>query len=241
MLKKYALILGGNTKMGQFLVKEFKRKSIVARWRTLSIDHKKNLEATENLVIQRELSPQEQVEAALAKAKDFTEEFDAIIIANSEGDFQRSRISDDDIFEKYNSYWKSNVYRAILAARVGSNLLAPCGIMVFHSSLEAFEQTNPDNLAVNLSRMQACSISMNIGELKEVPSNCVITTILPKYLDTLANIEAKPAELDENTFDNCEHISKMIKTWSAGESRPENNSFVTFERATKKMTFPKFV
>lgn len=36
----------------------------------------------------------------LKKAKDFAEEYDAIIVASSYGDFQQSSIKDFDIFEK---------------------------------------------------------------------------------------------------------------------------------------------
>mmetsp|Transcript_23745 Transcript_23745/g.21108 ORF Transcript_23745/g.21108 Transcript_23745/m.21108 type:complete len:242 (+) Transcript_23745:15-740(+) len=241
MLRKYALILGGNSKLGQHLVSEFRKKSISSRWKTLSMDYKKNFDATENLIFEKGMTPQQKAKEAFKKAKEFAEEFDAIIVANSDGDFEESKISDDDIFEKYQKYWDTNVYNSIIAARIGSNLLAPCGIMVLHSSIEAFEETNARNLAVNLSRVQTCAVACNLGELKEVPPNCIITTILPKHLDSQANIEGNHPGFTAETLDNSEQIARMIKTWSAGEARPENNSFVSFERASKKITFPKFV
>ena len=155
MLKKYALILGANNKLGQHLVKEFNKRSIWARWRTLAVDSKKNFEATDSLVVDKDATPREKVDQVFKKAKDFAEEYDAIIITHSEGDFQESRISDFDVFEKYEQLYNQNVYTSLMAAKVAGHLLAPCGFMVFHSSQEAFEQTNPNNFATNLSRMQS--------------------------------------------------------------------------------------
>lgn len=67
--------------------------------------------------------------------------------------------------------WKENVGTAMMAAKIAGKLLGPCGMMVFHSSEEAFETTNPDNLAVNLSRIGPLAIALNLAEHKEVPPN----------------------------------------------------------------------
>lgn len=127
-----------------------------------------------------------------------------------------------------------------MAAKIAGHLLAPCGMLVLHSSLEAFDKTNPRNFAVNLSRIQTCAIALNMAELKELPPNASVATILPEILDTPEHRKMKPGT-DGSQWDNCEHLAQLIKTWCAGESRPENKSFVTFEKASKKMTFPKYV
>lgn len=145
-------------------------------------------------------------------AKDNVEEFDAIVVAKTEGDGMTSRISDDDIFEKYDKLWKSNTCLNMMAAKFAGNLLAPCGMAVFHSSLEAFEKTNPANFATNLSRMDVCAIALNIAELKDMPQNCVITTILPNIMDGEQSRKLNPGS-DYNTFDDPSQVADMIKQW----------------------------
>ena len=44
---------------------------------------------------------EEQAESIFKLAKQNVEEFDAIVVAKSEGDGMTSRISDQDIFDKY--------------------------------------------------------------------------------------------------------------------------------------------
>ena len=240
MLKKHALILGGNTHLGKFLVKAFKRKSLAARWKVLSVDSEVNLEAADSLVLDPKLSLAEQAEEALRKAKEFAEEFDAIVVARAAGDFQQSRIRDDDVFAKFEEAHNQNVGPALVASKVAASLLAPCGLLVLQSSLEAFERTNPFNFAVNLAKAEVCAIALNMAELKEMPANCVVSTILPSVLDTPENRKLKPG-VDASDWDNCEHVADILKLWCDGESRPDNRAFLAFERASKKMTFPKYV
>ena len=168
MLKKYAWVLGGNTHLGKHVIKLLKKKSISARWKTLSIDYEANLEANENHILDPTDSLLDQTEKAFEKAKKWAEEYDAIIVARSEGDFQTSNIKDISIFEKYEKLWETNTYTSMMAARIAGQLMAPCGLMMLHSSQEAFEKTNPNNLAVNLSKMEVWAIASNIAELKEV-------------------------------------------------------------------------
>lgn len=85
MIKKHALIIGGNNKLGQHLIKEFKRKSIAARWRTVVVDTKKNFESTESIIVDDKLDLKQRIKEVFKKAKEYAEEYDAIIIANSEG------------------------------------------------------------------------------------------------------------------------------------------------------------
>ena len=145
-------------------------------------------------------------------AKENVEEFDAIVVAKSEGDGMTSRISDQDIFDKYELLWTQNTCLNMLAAKFAGNLLAPCGMAVFYSSLEAFEKTNPGNLATNLSRMDVCTIALNIAELKDMPQNCVVTTILPNIMDSELSRKLHPGT-DYNTFDDPSQIADMIKQW----------------------------
>ena len=79
-----------------------------------------------------------------------------------------------------------------------------------------------------------------MAELTEVPPNCIIATMLPQIFDTPENKKAMPG-VDPKEFDDLDHIASLVKTWCNGESRPENRSFVTFEKASKKITFPKYV
>ena len=154
MLKKYACVLGGNTHLGKHIIRMLKKRSIAARWSTLNIDYKANLEATENHVLDPSAPLLEQAHAAFEKAKEISEEYDAIIVATPEEAFQTSSIQNLSIFEEYEKQWAQVVYTHMIGAKIAGTLLAPCGLMVLQSSLEAFERTNPNNLAVNLAKMQ---------------------------------------------------------------------------------------
>ena len=127
-----------------------------------------------------------------------------------------------------------------MAAKFAGNLLAPWGIAVFYSSLEAFEKTNPNNLPTNLSRMEVCSIALNIAELNEMPKNWIVTTILPSIMDGEKSRKLNPGT-DHSTFDDPSQVADMIKQWCIGESRPENKTFTSFNKVDKQLTYAKFV
>ena len=239
MWKKYIWVIGGNTGLGKNIVKTFKPRSVFSRWRTFNIDFDANLDASENHIIDPTQTISEQAENAVAKAKEFVEEYDAIIIPTPDDDFQTSNIKDIDIFEKYEEATKRNVYPSMIAARIAGELLAPWGLMVFQSSLEAFEKTNPDNFAVNLSKMQVWSTALNIAEFEEVPQNCQIVTILPSVLNTATNRNLKKGTQGED-WEDVDQVTSLIKMWWAGESRPENRAFITFQKASKKILLAKY-
>lgn len=201
----------------------------------MNVDYKANLEATQNHILDPSDSLFDQTEKVFEKAKSIAEEYDAIIVTTPEDNFQTSSISDISIFEKYEKSWEQNVYAHMMAARVAGSMLAPWGLMVLQSSLEAFEQENPKNIAVNLAKSELWAIGPNI----EIPTNSQIVTILPTVLDTPEMRKLKPGT-DYNQWENVEEIARLIHMWANGENRPENGSFIAFEK-TSKILFPKYV
>ena len=79
MLKKYALVLGGNGAVGRQVVKDFKRRSLGSRWYVLNADYERNLDADNNFIISKQTSANEEAGAMLKHAAEYAAEYDAII------------------------------------------------------------------------------------------------------------------------------------------------------------------
>ena len=84
------------------------------------------------------------------------------------------------------------------------------------------------------------STALQLAKRKEIPINCVISTMLPHLLKTERTKEANIKE-DYTKFIPLEKIAGLITMWSKGINRPDNGSFMEFKLEKSGHVFPYYL
>ena len=116
--------------------------------------------------------------------------------------------------------YQANTMSALMTAKLATHLLAPCGILLFTGSQEAFHNDPNDKFAYSLSKTEVLQYAMEMAELKDFPKNCVASAILPSIIDTKRNRKDMPTE-DHSKWEDPNLMADMIKTWAVGDDRPQ--------------------
>jgi len=96
-----------------------------------------------------------------------------------------------------------------------------------------------DDAAYTISKIGTMSTAVQLAKLKEIPINCIVSTLLPDLLKTEKTKAANP-KIDYAKLMPPEKIGELIGVWLKGLNRPDNMSFVEFKQEGKHI-FPHFI
>ena len=128
-----------------------------------------------------------------------------------------------------------NLLPSLLTAHVATYSLADNGFLLFTGAGAIFKEASPNLMGYSLAKIATHGLALNMAFRDQgivagstvssgIPSDSVVTTILPGVINTPANREAMPDE-DFEQWHSPSGIAGLVQSWADGHNRPENGSF----------------
>lgn len=222
--EKRGLVIGGSGALGSAVVSRFKKT-----WDITSVDFNVNRDAKANILMKADHEIQQQAQDV---EKELKGKYDLII--STAGGFSSESISDDQVFSRFETNLRRNLYPSLLAGHLATKFLTETGILILTGSLLTFKETTPKMLSYGVTKNLVHMLALNLSTRKELISENTVICILPDILNTEANRRAMPGS-DFSKWTSPDKIAEIIFMWNKGINTPKNGSFVAF-KGEKELT-----
>ena len=148
-------------------------------------------------------------------------------------------VEDPDVFDQTEEMMTINLTPSLLTAHIATYLLADNGTLLFTGANAVFKEATPGLFGYGLAKTAVHGLALNMAAREAIPSDAVVTTILPGVINTKANRDAMPNE-DQSDWHSPSGIAGLVKMWADGHNRPENGSFALLKNERGSVV-PEFV
>ncbi|XP_012230000.1 dihydropteridine reductase [Linepithema humile] len=215
------IVYGGKGALGSTCISQFKSQN----WWVGSIDMKPNEQANANIIVNPDNNWQEQQTEILAQIKDVLKDGKVDGIICVAGGWAGGNAAHKDFVKNSDLMWKQSVWSSVIAANIAAEFLKEGGFLSLTGAKAALEGT-PGMIGYGMAKAAVHQLTKSLANKDSgLPSNSLITCILPVTLDTPMNRKWMP-KADTSTWTTLEFVSNLFWKWSQNQDRPTNGSLL---------------
>ncbi|XP_031847294.1 dihydropteridine reductase [Nomia melanderi] len=215
------IVYGGKGALGSACVTKFKSNN----WWVGSIDMKQNDQADANVIVKSECSWQEQESDILQQITSILngDKVDGIICVA--GGWAGGDAASKNYVKNSDLMWKQSIWSSVIASSIAAHHLKEGGFLSLTGAKAALAET-PGMIGYGMAKAAVHQLTKSLAAKGSgLPTNSIVTAILPVTLDTPMNRKWMP-EADTSTWTPLEYIADLFWKWSNGKDRPTNGSLL---------------
>ncbi|KAF9933623.1 hypothetical protein FBU30_005062 [Linnemannia zychae] len=199
------VVYGGSGALGRAIVSHFIKK----QWSVTSVDFNANQEATNNILLNRGDSLEEQGQRVTSAVN---EPVDAIICVA--GGWAGGNAASKDLFANSELMWKQSVHSSLIASHLASKSLKAGGLLTLTGAYPAQKGT-PFMIGYGMAKAAVHQLVASLaGPDSGLPADAKVNAILPITLDTPMNRAGMPGA-DFSSWTPCSEVAETLFGWAS--------------------------
>lgn len=210
------MIYGGKGALGSALVNYFKAKQF---W-TISVDFVKNDDADHNVVLQPNLTLEDQAKLVSSGIPEGTSLDGIVCVA---GGWAGGNAASADFIKNCDLMLQQSVWTSCIASSLAPGFLKEEGLLVLTGAAPALKST-PGMIGYGIAKAAVHQLVKSIGDSKGgLPTGGRAYGILPITLDTPMN---RKWMKHDGTWTPLEHVAEIVNSWLDKVDLPPSGSLV---------------